>query len=145
MADAHVIALDPDPYEQYFISQGFRVGDLVFLSGQVPITEDGTIIDGDFDTQAEATFRNMQRALEAAGSSLDKVIKVTIFLTDMKADRGKVMALRQRWFTAPYPADTLVEVSALGDPSRRVEIDAIALVNGEISASAVIHPNKEAT
>ena len=132
MTDAHVIKLDPDPYEQYFISQGFRVGDLVFLSGQVPITADGAIIDGDFDTQADATFRNMQRVLEAAGSSLDKVIKVTIFLTDMKADRTKIMALRQKWFSAPYPADTLVEVSALGDPSRRLEIDAIALVNGAV-------------
>jgi 2-iminobutanoate/2-iminopropanoate deaminase len=132
MADAHVIKLDPDPYEQYFISQGFRVGDLVFLSGQVPITEHGAIIDGDFAAQAEATFRNMRRVLEAAGSSLDKVIKVTIFLTDMKADRSKIMALRQKWFTAPYPADTLVEVSALGDPSRRLEIDAIALVNGAV-------------
>ena len=132
MPDAHVIDADPDPYRQFFISQGFRVGDLVLLSGQVPITEDGTIIDGDFDTQADATFRNMQRVLEAAGSSLDKVIKVTIFLTDMKSDRAKIMELRQKWFTAPYPADTLVEVSALGDPSRRLEIDAIALVNGEV-------------
>lgn len=132
MANAQVIKLDPDPYEQYFISQGFRVGDLVFLSGQVPITEHGAIIDGDFDTQADATFRNMQRVLEAAGSALDKVIKVTIFLTDMQADRGKIMALRQKWFTAPYPADTLVEVSALGDPSRRLEIDVIALVDGTV-------------
>lgn len=132
MADAHVIDLDPDPYRQFFISQGFRVGDLVFLSGQVPITADGSIIDGDFDTQADATFHNMQRVLQAAGSSLDKVIKVTIYLTDMKTDRTKIMALRQKWFTAPYPADTLVEVSALGDPSRRLEIDAIALVDGKV-------------
>ena len=132
MTDAHMIDLDPDPYQQFYISQGFRVGDLVFLSGQVPITEDGKIIEGDFDTQAEATFRNMQRVLEAAGSSLDKVIKVTIFLTDMQANRTKIMALRQKWFTPPYPADTLVEVSALGDPSRRLEIDVIALVNGKV-------------
>lgn len=132
MTDAHVIKVDPDPYEQFFISQGFRVGDLVFLSGQVPITEDGKIIEGDFDTQADATFRNMKRVLEAAGSSLEKVIKVTIFLTDMKTDRARIMELRQKWFVPPYPADTLVEVSALGDPSRRVEIDAIALVNGRV-------------
>lgn len=132
--DAHVISVDPDPYRQFNISQGFRVDNLIFLSGQVPITADGKIIDGDFDTQADATFRNMRRVLEAAGSSLDKVIKVTIFLTDMKADRAKIMELRRKWFTPPYPADTLVEVSALGDPSRRLEIDAIALVNGEVTA-----------
>ena len=132
MTDAHVIELDPDPYRQFYISQGFRVGDLVFLSGQVPITEEGAIIEGDFDTQADATFRNMKRVLEAAGSSLENVIKVTVFLTDMKADRTKIMALRQKWFTPPYPADTLVEVTALGDPSRRLEIEAIALVNGKV-------------
>ncbi len=132
MTDAHVIEVNPDPYKQFFISQGFRVGDLVFLSGQVPITVDGAIIDGDFDAQADATFRNLQRVLEAGGSSLDKVIKVTIFLTDMKADRSRIMELRQKWFTPPYPADTLVEVATLGDPSRRLEIDAIALVNGEV-------------
>jgi enamine deaminase RidA (YjgF/YER057c/UK114 family) len=74
----------------------------------------------------------MKRVLEAAGSSLENVIKVTIFLTDMKADRTKIMAFRQKWFTPPYPADTLVEVTALGDPSRRLEIEAIALVSGKV-------------
>lgn len=130
--DAYAIHVEPDPYRQFYISQGFRVGDLVFVSGQIPITAEGAMIDGDFDTQAEATFRNLQRVLEAAGTSLAKTIKVTIFLTDMKTQRPKVMALRQRWFTPPYPADTLVEVSALGDPRRLLEIEAIALADGEL-------------
>jgi enamine deaminase RidA (YjgF/YER057c/UK114 family) len=128
--DAYAIRLDPDPYAQFYISQGFRVGNLVFLSGQVPITDDGMTIDGDFDVQAEATLRNMKRALAAGGSSLENVIKVTIYLTNMKAHRSRVMELRQKWFRPPYPADTLVEVTALGDPSRLIEIDAIALVGG---------------
>lgn len=130
--NAEVIKLDPDPFKDFHIAQGYRVGDLIVLSGQVAITEDGTMIEGDFDTQAEATFRNIQRALEAAGSSLDKVIKVTIYLTDMQAHRGRIMELRQKWFTPPYPADTLVGVKELGHPSRLLEIEAIALANGEI-------------
>ena len=130
--NAEVIKLDPDPFKAFHIAQGYRVGDLIVLSGQVAITEDGTMIEGDFDTQAEATFRNIQRALEAAGSSLDKVIKVTIYLTDMQTHRGRIMELRQEWFTPPYPADTLVGVKELGHPSRLLEIEAIALANGEI-------------
>jgi enamine deaminase RidA (YjgF/YER057c/UK114 family) len=130
--NAEVIKLDPDPFKDFYIAQGYRVGDLIVLSGQVAMTEDGTMIEGDFDTQAEATFRNIQRALEAAGSSLDKVIKVTIYLTDMQAHRSRIMELRQKWFTPPYPADTLVGVKELGHPSRLLEIEAIALANGEI-------------
>ena len=130
--NAEVIKLDPDPFEDFYIAQGYRVGDLIVLSGQVAMTEDGTMIEGDFDTQAESTFRNIQRALEAAGSSLDKVIKVTICLTDMQAHRGRIMELRQKWFTPPYPADTLVGVKELGHPSRLLEIEAIALANGEV-------------
>jgi 2-iminobutanoate/2-iminopropanoate deaminase len=130
--NAEVIKLDPDPFKDFYIAQGYRVGDLIVLSGQVAMTEDGTMIEGNFDTQAEATFRNIQRALEAAGSSLDKVIKVTIYLTDMQAHRSRIMELRQKWFTPPYPADTLVGVKELGHPSRLLEIEAIALANGEI-------------
>lgn len=63
---------------------------------------------------------------------MDKVIKVTIYLTDMQAHRGRIMELRQKWFTPPYPADTLVGVKELGHPSRLVEIEAIALANGDI-------------
>lgn len=130
--NAEVIRLDPDPFKDFHIAQGYRVGDIIIISGQVAITEDGRIIDGDFDTQAEATFRNIQRVLEAAGSSLDKVIKVTIYLTDMQAHRGRIMELRRKWFSPPYPADTLVGVKELGHPSRLLEIEAIALANGDI-------------
>ena len=130
--DAQVIELDPDPFKQFFIAQGYRVGALIFLSGQTAITEDGAMIEGDFDTQADWTFRNIERALEAANSSMDRIIKVTIYLTDMQAHRGRIMELRQQWFTAPYPADTLVGVKELGHPSRLLEIDAIALADGEI-------------
>lgn len=130
--NAEVIRLDPDPFKDFHIAQGYRVGDIIIISGQVAITEDGRIIDGDFDTQAEATFRNIQRVLEAAGSSLDKVIKVTIYLTDMQAHRGRIMELRQKWFSPPYPADTLVGVKELGHPSRLLEIEAIALANGDV-------------
>jgi reactive intermediate/imine deaminase len=121
------IRLDPDPLEPYHLSQGFRVGDLVIVSGQAALDEHGSIVGvGDFDAQAEQTFQNLARVLEAGGSSLDRVVKVTIFLTDM-ANFPKIVELRKRWFTAPYPADTIVEVGSLALPELVIEIEAIAV------------------
>jgi reactive intermediate/imine deaminase len=127
VTEAHQIRLDPDPLEPYYLSQGFRVGDLVIVSGQAALDKYGAIVGaGDFDAQAEQTFRNLARVLEAGGSSLDRVVKVTIFLTDM-ANFPKIVELRKRWFTAPYPADTIVEVGSLALPELEIEIEAIAV------------------
>ncbi|RMF09288.1 MAG: RidA family protein [Alphaproteobacteria bacterium] len=130
MTARHVerIFTTPDPFEPYHISQGFRVDGLVFLSGQAALDEKGGIVgEGDFDAQAEQTFRNIERLLEAAGSGLDQVIKVTIYLTDM-GHFPKIVELRKKWFTRPWPADTIVEVSALALPELMIEIEAIATV-----------------
>ncbi|HWO78902.1 RidA family protein [Gaiella sp.] len=127
MTDVEQIRLDPDPYEPFRLSQGFRVGDLVIVSGQAAIDQDGHIVGvGDFDAQAEQVFRNLTRVLEAAGSGLDRVVKVTIYLTDM-GNFPKIVELRGKWFTAPYPADTIVEVSSLALPGLEIEIEAIAV------------------
>ena len=126
--DVQQIRLDPDPYEPFRLSQGFRVGDLVIVSGQAAIDEHGELVGvADFDAQAEQTFRNLSRVLEAGGSSLDRVVKVTIFLTDM-SNFGKIVELRGKWFTEPYPADTIVEVTSLALPELEIEIEAIAVV-----------------
>ena len=127
MTRVEQIRLDPDPLEPYYLSPGFRVGDLVIVSGQAAIDEHGAIVGaGDFDAQAEQTFRNLARVLEAGGASLDRVVKVTIFLTDM-ANFPKIVELRKRWFSAPYPADTIVEVTSLALPELEIEIEAIAV------------------
>ncbi|MDH4177888.1 MAG: RidA family protein [Thermoleophilia bacterium] len=124
------VRLDPDPYEPFRLSQAFRVGELLLVSGQAAIDEHGAIVgEGDFDAQAEQVFRNLQRVLDAGGSSLADVVKVTIFLTDM-ANFPKIVELRGRWFTPPYPADTIVEVTALALPELEIEIEAIAVVRG---------------
>jgi enamine deaminase RidA (YjgF/YER057c/UK114 family) len=72
-------------------------------------------------------FRNLARVLEAAGSSLADVVKVTIYLTDM-ANFPKIVELRGKWFTEPYPADTIVEVASLALPELEIEIEAIGVV-----------------
>ncbi len=121
-----------DPFEPFFISQAFRVGDLIITSGQAAIDDQGNLVGvGDFDAQAEQTFRNVEAVLKAGGSSLDRVVKVTIYLTDM-ANFPKIMELRQKWFSKPYPADTIVEVRSLALPELEIEIEAMAVVDGEI-------------
>ena len=122
------IKIDPDPYAPYLLSQGMRVGDLLLISGQTGIDSAGELVSlDDFDAQADQAFRNLRGVLEAGGSSLDKVVKVTIFLTDMATNFPKIVELRRKWFTPPYPADTIVEVRSLYRPEVQIEIEAIAV------------------
>ena len=121
------ISTDPDPYVPFRLAQGYCVGDLLFISGQAAMDERGQLVGvGDFDAQAEQVFANLERVLRAGGSSLANVVKVTIFLRDM-ANITKIVELRGRYFTAPYPADTIVEVSSLYSPDALLEIEAIAV------------------
>ena len=126
------IKTDPDPYEAFRLAQAYRVGDLIFVSGQAAIALDGTIVGaGDFDAQAAQTFSNLAAVLEAGGSNLSKVVKVTIFLKDM-GNFGKIVSLRETYFTPPYPADTIVEITSLALPELEIEIEAIAMVEGRV-------------
>ena len=126
------IKTDPDFYEPFKIAQAYRVGDLIFVSGQAAVDAQGNLVGvGDFDAQVVQTFENLQRLLELSGSDLSKIVKVVIYVTDM-SNFPKVLELREKYFTPPYPADTIVEVSALGLPEIEFEIEAIALADGEI-------------
>ena len=121
------VITQPDNYEPFLLSQGIRFGSLLFISGQAGADDDGQIVAGGFRAQGEQAFSNLRRALEAGGSSLRHVIKVTIFVTDM-AHFEDVVALRRRFFSAPYPADTIAQIKALYDPAAMIEIEAIASV-----------------
>jgi 2-iminobutanoate/2-iminopropanoate deaminase len=124
---AEVITLDPDPLAPYAIAPGWRVGDLLFLSGQAAIDETGAIVGaGDFAAQLAQTMANIDRVLAAGGSDRSRIAKVTIYLTDM-ANFPAIVEARRRYFTAPYPADTIVEVRALALPELMVEIDVVAV------------------
>jgi len=119
------VITQPDNYEPFLLSQGIKFGNLLFISGQAGAGDDGKIVDGGFRTQGEQAFANLRRALEAGGSRLEDVVKVTIFVTDM-GHFEDVVALRRKYFTAPYPADTIAEIKALYDPAAMIEIEAIA-------------------
>lgn len=132
MTDAIRIKTDPDPFEAFRIAQGYRVGDLIMMSGQAAIDSAGNLVGaGDFDAQAEQTFQNIQAVLEAAGSDMSRIVKVVIYLTDI-SNFPKILELREKWFTPPYPADTIVEISSLALPELMIEIDVTALAEGQI-------------
>ena len=106
-------------------SQAIRFGELIFLSGQIPLDpQTGKIIEGDIEAQTERVMRNLSAVLEAASSSLDRVLKVTIFLADMN-DFAKVNEVYGRFFTDRPPARSTVAVARLPRDAS-IEIDAIA-------------------
>ena len=123
------IKTHPDPYQPYLLSQAIKSGPFVFISGQAGYDDDGNIVQGGFSAQGEQAFQNLNRALTAAGSSLEKVVKVTIFVTDM-GQFSHVVDLRRKYFSAPYPADSIVEIKALYTPEAMIEIEAIAITSG---------------
>jgi len=106
-------------------SQAIDAGDLVFLSGQVPIDpKTGELVQGDISVQTDRVLDNLAAVLEAAGCSFADVVKTTIYLTDL-GDFQVVNATYAKRFTAAPPARATVQVSAL-PKGARVEIDAIA-------------------
>lgn len=110
------------PYSQAVIYNG-----MAFCSGQIPLDpETGQIIDGDVAAQTERVLENLKAVLEAAGSSLDRVLKTTVFLKDM-GDFPKINEIYGRYFAENSPARSTVEVACL-PRGAKVEIDAIAAI-----------------
>jgi len=101
--------------------------DLIFVSGQVSVDAKGnTVGKGDAAVQTEQVLKNLQGVLEASGTSLAHVVKVTVFLRNIE-DRNAVAEVRKRFFKDNLPASTLVEVSKLVDQDWLIEIEAIAV------------------
>ena len=114
----------PDPPPQTW-SNCLVVGNQVFVAGMVA-RDGGGVIGGDsMYGQAKAIFGKIKHLMEAAGGTMADVVKVTIYVTDIK-NNVKVWAARREFFTGDFPASTLVEVSALAAPEIVVEIEAIA-------------------
>ena len=94
-------------------SQAIRHGDLVFLSGQIPLDpETMQIVDGGIEAQADRMFRNLQAVCRAAGSDLSGIVKLNLYLADM-GDFPAVNEVMKRYFEEPYPARAAVGVAAL--------------------------------
>ncbi|MDX1404495.1 MAG: RidA family protein [Woeseiaceae bacterium] len=105
-------------------SQAIQTGNLVFLSGQIPLDPDTMeIVDGDFEARARRVFDNLKAVAEAAGGSLDQIVKLTVYLTDLD-NFAAVNQVMGEYFGQPYPARAALEVAALPKGSD-VEAEAI--------------------
>ena len=105
-------------------SQAVQSGRTVYLSGQIPLDPaTGQLVEGDIAAQARRVFDNLRAVCEAAGGSLDDVVRVGIYLMDLE-DFAAVNAVMAEAFTAPYPARSTIQVSGL-PRGARVEVDAI--------------------
>ena len=105
-------------------SQAVRHGDTVYLSGQIPLDpETMEMVSGEFDAQAHRVFRNLRAVCEAAGSDLDHIVKMTVFLTDL-SNFGRVNEIMAEYFSKPYPARAAIGVASL-PRGAAVEMDAV--------------------
>lgn len=105
-------------------SQAIDLGGLVFTSGQIPVAPDGSVSD-DVAEQTRQCLENLSAVLEAAGSSMERVIKTTVFITDMD-QFGTINQVYAGFFGQPYPARSCVQVAKL-PKGVSVEIEAVAL------------------
>ena len=105
-------------------SQAVIVGNMVFTSGQIPVNpETGEIPEG-AAAQAKRVFENIKNLLDAAGTSINNVVKTTVFIQNME-DFAKINEIYQEYFTQPYPARSCVEVAKL-PKGVLIEVEAIA-------------------
>ncbi|HZQ66823.1 MAG TPA: RidA family protein [Gaiellaceae bacterium] len=116
-----------EPISHY--TDAVMAGGLLFVSGIVPVDEQGNVVGSDAVEQARQVFRNMELVLKAAGCGFQDVVKVTAFLLDVN-DRAAINPVRQEVFGDARPASTLVEVSALAVPGALLEIEAVAAIPG---------------
>ncbi|GAB6181836.1 RidA family protein [Desulfotomaculum defluvii] len=108
-------------------SQGVKVGNLLFISGQIPIDPaTGNVVEGDVQAQTKQSIKNLQGICEAAGASLKDIVKTTVFVNDMN-QFAKVNETYGEFFKEEAPARACVEVSCL-PKNVMVEIEAIVLV-----------------
>ncbi len=106
-------------------SQAVRAGGLLFVSGQIPLTPGGTLVEGGIREQTEQVMENLKAILEAAGVGFSQVVQTTCFLADME-DFAPFNEVYARYFAPPYPARATVAVKAL-PRGVRVEVACIAL------------------
>jgi 2-iminobutanoate/2-iminopropanoate deaminase len=108
-------------------SQAVKAGPFLFASGQIPLDPGtGQMVEGDIAAQTRRVFQNLQAVLHAAGTSLERVVRTTVYLADMN-DFAAMNDVYGTYFSAPFPARATVQAARLPKDAR-VEIDAIALL-----------------
>ena len=106
-------------------SQAVKSNGFLFISGQVALDRNGSVVGKDVETQTDQVMRNIKAVLDTAGCTFDDVIKISIFLVNLE-DRPKFHEVRKRYFTRGQPASTLLVVKSLANKDYLVEVEAVA-------------------
>jgi len=124
MSNRAVIATQSAPQAIGPYSQGIKVGNTVWISGQIPLDPDSMeLVSGDITAEAQQVFKNLLAVAEASGGTLDDAVKINISLTDLN-DFEAVNTVMASHFSEPYPARACVQVAAL-PRGARIEVEAI--------------------
>lgn len=124
MSNRAVIATQAAPQAIGPYSQGIKIGNTVWISGQIPLDPSSmTIVEGDITAEAEQVFRNLTAVAAASGGTLNNAVKINISLTDL-GDFDAVNTVMANYFEEPYPARACVQVAAL-PKGARIEVEAI--------------------
>jgi reactive intermediate/imine deaminase len=124
-----IINTDKAPQAIGTYSQAVRVGETVYLSGQIPLVpETMALLEGDTEAQIRRVFDNLQAVAEAAGGSMADLVKLNVFLTDL-GDFPLVNRVMAEYFSEPYPARAAIGVSAL-PKGAEVEMDGVMVLDG---------------
>ena len=113
--------------DNFNMSQAIEIGNTIYVSGQVAMDPSGNVVGaGDMKAQTRQVLQNVKTVLEAAGASMEDVVKITVYITDISVLR-ETHEVRAEFFPDPPPASTGIEVSALAFPGLLIEIEAIAV------------------
>ena len=115
--------------ESYGFSQAVKTSGktMIFISGQNGVDAEGNLVAMDIEGQTKQALENIKALLEAAGATLDDVVKITVYITNME-DMDKVREVRRQYFKKNFPTSTAVEVKKFGLKDALIEIDAIAVI-----------------
>jgi reactive intermediate/imine deaminase len=108
---------------------GWRVGNTIYVAGQLPYDKDGNLVGvGDIRAQTRRVLGNVRKVVEGGGGTMDQVVKVTVFVTDVRY-REAYAEVRSEFFGPNPPASTLVQIANLALPDALIEIEAVAVVD----------------
>ena len=131
----------PEPPPGTF-SRAIQVGDQLFVAGMTANSPSGAEGGASMYEQTRAVFTKIRHLVEAAGGTMNDIVKMTGFITDMK-QREEYLRARRDYFTADPPASTLVEITALAAPGLLIEVEVLAII-GSSHAGSVTRPSKPA-
>ena len=119
----------PDVHQPTGYSHAVKKGNIVYIAGQVALDVSGSLVGkDDIEAQTEQAFRNLKAVVEAAGGTIDDIVKINIYTTDLSY-RDTIREARNRYFSSDLPASTFVVISSLANPDLLVEIEAVAILD----------------